>query len=103
MTQSLTAAQVWDEPIELRLPPPLPDEKPLQVSGSGASRLAGASALASSTFGQLLQQAGLQCAWGSLDLGPVFLQSLHWPSASSGRPCITAGPNPPPSSPHRFG
>ncbi len=30
--------QVWDEPIELRLPPPLPDEQPLQVAASGAGQ-----------------------------------------------------------------
>lgn len=37
--------QVWDEPIELRLPPPLPDEQPLQVAPNGSGRPAVASAV----------------------------------------------------------
>ncbi|KAI7840206.1 hypothetical protein COHA_005988 [Chlorella ohadii] len=30
---------VWDEPIELRLPPPLPDEQPLQIRAKIMSRV----------------------------------------------------------------
>ena len=62
MTRSLTGAQVWDEPIELRLPPPLPDEKPLQVSGDGASRLAGAYALAQARLVRYCSKQGCNTA-----------------------------------------
>ena len=88
---SLTAAQVWDEPIELRLPPPLPDEQPLQVGEGGrpAAVLMLGQALGQEILRLALQRMLHQCALG--------LERVAWPETQ--RALVSDLPCPAPCAP----